>query len=334
MIARVRRPHRWAIPLASALAAAGAAVTGCGSGEDAVTTATVPAAGGGVTVVYRVAPLEGKRSVARADADRAVVILRARLHKLGVFQPRVTRSASGDRIIAVLPEATRDEDARAFAERLGATGRVRIYDWEATVVGRDGRPDPTDGAVTGDQLAGQPGNGAGGTRAVADALARRADHADRADHTDHVVLRSEADDRKPSGAAAADRWWFVLRDAPALRGADLTGAKAITDPMTDAPIVAVGFTTAGARRFRALTRTIVRRAAPTAQKTGHFAIAVDDHLVSVLYIDAARNPNGIDPARGMDIKGGFTRDSARAFAALLRHGALPVRLAVASIRPR
>jgi SecD/SecF fusion protein len=43
----------------------------------------------------------------------------------------------------------------------------------------------------------------------------------------------------------------------------------------------------------------------------HFAIVLDNRLVSVPYIDFQQNPDGIDARNGSEIDGGFTASSAQ-----------------------
>ena len=62
----------------------------------------------------------------------------------------------------------------------------------------------------------------------------------------------------------------------------------------------------------------------------HFAIVLDDELVSKPYIDFNQNPDGIDGRTGAQISGGFTIDTAQDLANFLRIGALPVKLELIS----
>ena len=62
----------------------------------------------------------------------------------------------------------------------------------------------------------------------------------------------------------------------------------------------------------------------------HFAIVLDNQLISVPYIDFQQNPDGIDGRNGSQIAGGFTIQSAQDLANLLKTGALPVALELIS----
>ncbi|HWH92940.1 MAG TPA: protein translocase subunit SecF, partial [Baekduia sp.] len=62
----------------------------------------------------------------------------------------------------------------------------------------------------------------------------------------------------------------------------------------------------------------------------HFAIVLDNKLISVPYIDPQQNPDGIDGSNGSEISGGFTLKSAQRLANLLKTGALPLHLELIS----
>lgn len=60
----------------------------------------------------------------------------------------------------------------------------------------------------------------------------------------------------------------------------------------------------------------------------HFAVALDDQLLTVPQIDFRIYPDGIIGAGGADITGGFTRRSATDLATELRDGPLPLAVRV------
>ncbi len=62
------------------------------------------------------------------------------------------------------------------------------------------------------------------------------------------------------------------------------------------------------------------------QTSQHFAIALDNELVSAPYINWQENPDGIDGANGAEISGSFTIKSAQDLAKILKIGALPLKL--------
>jgi SecD/SecF fusion protein len=138
--------------------------------------------------------------------------------------------------------------------------------------------------------------------------------------------------------------YFVLRDRVALRGAGIRDPQQRFDQGpggSGAPIVTFEFSARGAAAFQKLTRTLARRGSERTVPSGqsadanqHFAIVVDDRIVSVPYIDFRHNPDGIDGAGGSQISGGFTIASARQLASVLSAGPLPVALELVATTPR
>jgi SecD/SecF fusion protein len=148
-----------------------------------------------------------------------------------------------------------------------------------------------------------------------------------------VVVRAE---QTSAVAANADRW-FVLEDNAALRGKDVVSPEQRTSTGPGAsgePIVTFDFTGDGATDFVELTRELARRGSRAASIAGHpdvdanqhFAIVLDDQIVTVPFVDFRANPKGIDGAEGAQIQGGLTVASARLLASILRNGELPVAL--------
>ncbi|HKM61364.1 MAG TPA: protein translocase subunit SecD [Acidisphaera sp.] len=110
---------------------------------------------------------------------------------------------------------------------------------------------------------------------------------------------------------------IVVRKRIDVDGADLTDARAASNPQTGQWVVAFGFNSVGARRFADVTR----------EHTGHrFAIVLDNQVISAPVI---REP--ILGGRG-EISGNFTASSATDLAVLLRAGALPAPLTVVEER--
>ena len=62
------------------------------------------------------------------------------------------------------------------------------------------------------------------------------------------------------------------------------------------------------------------------QLNQHFAIALDNQLITVPFISYKQYPDGINGDNGADISGSFSISSAQNLANELRLGALPVRL--------
>ena len=58
----------------------------------------------------------------------------------------------------------------------------------------------------------------------------------------------------------------------------------------------------------------------------HFAVVLDNQLITVPFIDSKQYPNGINGDQGADITGPFSISSAQALANELRLGAPPLNL--------
>jgi SecD/SecF fusion protein len=123
--------------------------------------------------------------------------------------------------------------------------------------------------------------------------------------------------------------YYVLRDRVALRGNDISNPEASTD-QAGQPAVDFGFKGNGGQLFQNVTGKIAFRASlnspPGQQLNQHFAISLDNQLVSVPYIDFKQFPQGIPSTNGSEISGGFTTTTAESLATQLRLGALPVKL--------
>jgi SecD/SecF fusion protein len=136
---------------------------------------------------------------------------------------------------------------------------------------------------------------------------------------------------------APDRWWVIL-DRPALSGTDLKNPEQNFDQRGGGqPIVTFDFTDKGRKAFQKITREIAQRGAdntlpgvPAEQASQHFAIVLDDELVSSPFINFQENPDGIDGSTGAQISGGFTIQSAQDLAKILQIGALPIKLELIS----
>jgi SecD/SecF fusion protein len=153
---------------------------------------------------------------------------------------------------------------------------------------------------------------------------------------DTVIVRAEQDDK----AKVKTDQWFVLQDDVALQG------KEIKDPEQDfdrgsggsgEPNVSFKFTDKGRKIWQDVTREIAERGSRSvgiltggANADQHFAIVLDNELVSAPSIDFQEYPDGIDGRNGSQITGGFTIPSAQQLANVLKTGALPLRLELAS----
>ncbi len=134
--------------------------------------------------------------------------------------------------------------------------------------------------------------------------------------------------------------WFVLADNVALKGTEIKEPEQAFDDGAGGsgnPIVTFKFTDQGRKTWERVTKAIADRGARNitpgqdiVSASHHFAIVLDDELISVPYINFQENPNGIDAAGGSQIEGGFTLESAQELANLLKTGALPVKLELIS----
>src|ERR1700730_5907704 len=123
--------------------------------------------------------------------------------------------------------------------------------------------------------------------------------------------------------------FYVLNDHASLLGSDISNPKQGTD-QAGSPDGEFGFSGKGGQEVETVTRATAQRGqlvSGLGQKLNqHFAVALDNKLVTVPQIDYTQYPDGISGDQGADITGGFTIQSAQDLANLLRLGALPIRL--------
>ena len=123
--------------------------------------------------------------------------------------------------------------------------------------------------------------------------------------------------------------YFVLKDNVALSGTDITNPQPSTD-QSGSPDVTFGFNGTGQSAFQRVTGQIAHRGANVSLGGNtfnqHFAVALDNQLVTVPQIDFKQYPDGIVGGGGADITGGFTSQTASDLATQLRLGALPINL--------
>ncbi len=134
---------------------------------------------------------------------------------------------------------------------------------------------------------------------------------------------------------------FVLRDAAALSGTDISNPQQNFDPVTNQPNVTYDFSSDSAQaEFQKVTAAIALRGQSTAppgisssqadQYSQHFGIVLDNQMFSLPIINFAENPGGIDGRQGAQISGNFTIGTAQNLAQVLQIGALPVDLQLIS----
>ncbi|HUR84348.1 MAG TPA: protein translocase subunit SecD [Solirubrobacteraceae bacterium] len=188
---------------------------------------------------------------------------------------------------------------------------------------------------------GKDPNGLAGENTRADALANvpRADRPNATVHEvkpDTVIIRAE----QPDTSDKTTDTWYVLKDDVALKGQEIKNPEQNTDQQGGGgPIVTFEFTKKGRETWQDVTRRIAERGSESvgllpgqdaSSANQHFAIVLDDELVSTPFIDFRRNPDGIDGRTGSQIEGGFTIKSAQELANVLKTGALPLKLELIS----
>jgi SecD/SecF fusion protein len=216
--------------------------------------------------------------------------------------------------------------------------RLLFYDWEANVIGADGRPAPLDTKVTGGPDAGragalslydavllaarrparaEPDNGRAGSvffavdpkrkQVIGNAAATRAEAAAAAPgarvyeiHPDTTIV----------GTKGAGDKAYVLKDDVAITGNEIRNPREGTDQASGRPVTLFDFNPTGLREFLNLTKTLSQRGAQlglqagatdSAQFNQHFAVVYDGRLVTVPFVDFSQNPDGIDASAGTQL---------------------------------
>ncbi len=330
---------------------------------------------GGVELVYQVKPRAGQPAPTPETIQRTIDVMRERVDQLGVAEPEI-QQAGGDQINVALPDVSNLQQA---IKQVGTVAQLAFYDWEPTVIGPDGQPDPENAAVTGGPSAGdasagltlydallraekrpakvEPDNSRDGNlyfavdrdakkvyglgeETEAEALqnvpaAKKAGASVITVKPDTVILRAQ----KPADGPKPDRW-FVLKDDVALAGKEIKDPEQNFDQGTGGsgqPIVTFSFSDQGRRTWESVTKAIAQRGQESVgilqsgdQTLQHFAIVLDNELVSSPTIDYRQYPEGIDGRNGSQIEGGFTIGTAQELANILKTGALPVQLELIS----
>lgn len=295
-----------------------------------------PTAAAGARVVFSVSG-----SASPAVIARSAGILRERLH---AAIPGSQVSLVNGAIVVTPPNGNAGVRSRILA--LAAPGELAFYDWEGQVLAPNGKsvasqlPSPSPAVMdisqgNGSAAPGQLGAGCVSLRqALALAAKAGAGRPLRTEYlgrlrlsvpTGYTILQAAS----PSPGQSSDGY-FVLRGFPGVSSTHLVNPRATTVPGTHTPDVEFGFTAEARRGFEVVTRAVARRGAhvssPGQMLNQHFAIVLDNRLISVPFIDYAQYPDGIRGDNGADISGNFTTQSARDLATLLRYGSLPVYL--------
>lgn len=283
-----------------------------------------PAGHGDVSLVLSASPAHPTSPV----LDRTVQILRKRL-RAAFPGAEVTRA--GEQIVVDVRNAP--AGARSQILALTAPGRLAIYDWEGNTIAPNGKTvasqleagNPAALRISQGNGSAAPGEPGAGALSIHQALALvpKATVGGRF----ALVQAVDLNPGHPTPSGAPNAKFYVLRGPPALSGTDLTKPLAGTDPNSRAPIVTFDFTSSGLRAFRALTAKLARRGALVSRldqaRNQHFAIALDNQLIQVPFVDYKQFPDGIKGIRGADVVGNLTARSAQDLAILLRFGPLP-----------
>lgn len=299
----------------------------------------------------------GVRARFEVVAAEAPVMAELLLDRADSFGIDASIRASGARTVEVAVPGEPGRARKAIA-RLTRPGRLAFYDWERNVIGPRGRPEPADPTVTGGPAAGSDGDiplYEAVVRAAKRPAIRDGDNSHRGwwyavDHEQRSARGQFAE--RPEGSAlrvrpgtvivqaerrareSTEDRWYVLEDDVVLAGDHIADPEAGEDTTAgDEPNVRFDFTEDGAARWAALTREVARRGqrlqppgTDSATAAHHFAVVLDDEIISVPYVDFGTNPDGVDASNGAQITGGFTKESAEELAALLRAEPLPAPL--------
>jgi len=323
---------------------------------------------GGVQLVYEARPTPQQPQITQQALQRALDIMRDRVDAFGVSEPELTQ-VGGNQLEANLPGVEDAERAAAQVGSTAQLffydweANVLDEDCKTNKTEVDGGQRPITGfhkaveqAAKCDQVkpTGASVDAAASRFYVFDDISKRPLGNSQAFSSEREALDSLPDAQRdraevievPAGVLVVreqkpkadspdpDRWW-VIQDRPALSGTDIKNPKQSTDQQ-GLPVVTFDFTDKGREAFQRITREIAQRGADNAfgtspiQGSQHFAIVLDDELVSSPYINYAENPDGIDGGTGAQISGGFTITTAQDLAQILEIGALPVKLDLVS----
>jgi SecD/SecF fusion protein len=153
-----------------------------------------------------------------------------------------------------------------------------------------------------------------------------------------IVVRSLPEENRLGKVVKAEPdKFYVLKDDPALTGENIRNPREESESATGQPVVAFEFSGSGGSTFERVTRDIAKRG-EEAQLPGvthanalqHFAIVLDEQVITSPSVDFKLYPEGIDPINGSQITGGFTITSAQNLANELQSGALPIKLELIS----
>ncbi|HEV3323459.1 MAG TPA: protein translocase subunit SecD [Solirubrobacteraceae bacterium] len=151
-----------------------------------------------------------------------------------------------------------------------------------------------------------------------------------------VLVQAHPEEYKNKVVKAEPNSFYVLNDNPVLEGGSINNPQQgyqSEGSGSGLPDVTFGFDEHGKAVFERVTKEIAHRG-ENAQLPGvskeealqHFAIVLDEQVITAPSIDYTAYPNGIDASNGSEITGGFTLTSAQNLADELQSGALPIKL--------
>ncbi len=151
-----------------------------------------------------------------------------------------------------------------------------------------------------------------------------------------VLVQARPEEFKNKVVKAEPNSFYVLNDNPVLEGGSINNPQQSYQNEgggSGLPDVTFGFDSHGKGVFERVTKEIAKRG-ENAQLPGitknnalqHFAIVLDEQVITAPSIDYTVYPNGIDASNGSEITGGFTLTSAQNLADELQSGALPIKL--------
>jgi SecD/SecF fusion protein len=310
---------------------------------------------GGLEVVLKAVPNDPKNPPTDAQIDQAISIIRSRVDKLGVSEPEIRKEAGNQVSIALAGI----KDPKAAASIIGSTGQLFMLDYMGTlepIVSKSAtgtasyrptlyallkaaqnRPNthPYDGATPEQWFAfdkqthrrvlndiGQPFPPGASKQQLTAELKTKAENAE--------LLRAPAgtiwaNDPIPAtdGAAAQNR--FVMFRMPTDKnmvvfGRDVRDAKSDYDPQSG-PDVTMGFSSTGAKAFKAITNALAARGRLTQDQEVPFAVILDNKIEATPTISYQRTPAGIDGNAQIT---GLSTGEANRIALVLQSGSLPV----------
>jgi SecD/SecF fusion protein len=151
-----------------------------------------------------------------------------------------------------------------------------------------------------------------------------------------VLVQAHPEEFKNKVVKAEPNSFYVLNDNPVLEGGDINNPQQGYQSEgggSGLPDVTFGFDSHGKTVFERVTAEIAKRGenaqlpgVSKAEALQHFAIVLDEQVITAPSIDYTVYEHGIDASNGSEITGGFTLTSAQNLANELQSGALPIKL--------